>query len=243
MKYKKPKYSSYKKFNKNPSRVRSSKRWLWIGIAIAVAVLLIAGGIIFAVVRANQNQQEGQQNVQHGQIGNPNAEEIKSLQIGRAPNKTLYYCGESFDATGLKVYAYMTGGGFVQVELNECTIAGFDSSVAVETQTITVTYKGFTDTFDVVIKAPLSATPVLQSIVMETLPKTEYKLGEDLDITDGTFIATYSDGTTKTIKLSNKYIYGFREAYEAGVGEYDITVKYTKNGVTAETTYKITITQ
>ena len=97
MKYKKPKYSSYKKFNKNPSRVGSSKRWLWIGIAIAVAVLLIVGGIIFAITRVNQNQQDGQQNGQPGQIGNLDAEEIKVIEVGRAPNKTLYYCGESFD--------------------------------------------------------------------------------------------------------------------------------------------------
>ncbi len=229
MRYKKPKYSGYKQPRKNLNLEKKSKRWIWIGIAIAVAALLIVGSIILAVILKNGDQQGEQK--------------VTGIEIVYAPQKTLYYCGETFDVTGLTVYAYMNDGALVPIDLRECTVEGFDSSVAVEAQPITVTYKGFTDTFDVVIKAPISTDPVLVSIEMDTLPKTQYKLGEDLDITGGTFIATYSDGTTKNLKLSNKYIYGFRDAYEAGVGEYDITVKYTKNGVEAQTTYKITITE
>lgn len=214
----------------------SSKRWVIIGIAIALAVILIVGGIILAITLKNRNQQGEQE----GNVGTP---KITGIEIVHAPQKTLYYCGEAFDVTGLTVYAYMSDGSFPQVDLRECTVEGFDSSIAVQSQTLTVTYKGFKDTFEVTIKQPLSATPVLVKIEMANLPQTEYKLGEDLDVTGGTFTCYYSDGTTKTLSLFTQYIYGFRNAYESGVGEYDITVKYEENGVQVETTYKITITE
>ena len=234
MRHNQTKHFGYHNFNQNSGG--SSKRWLIIGIAIAVAVLLIVGGIILAVTLKNKNQQSGQE-------GNTNVKQMTGIEILHAPQKTVYYCGEAFDVTGLTVYAYMSDGSFPQVDLRECTVEGFDSSIAVQSQTLTVTYKGFKDTFEVTIKAPLSETPVLVKIEMENLPKTQYKVGEALNIDGGTFIATYSDGTTKTIKLANKHIYGFRDAYNAGVGEYDITVKYSKDGVEVQTTYKITITE
>ena len=40
-----------------------------------------------------------------------------------------------------------------------------------------------------------------------------------------------------------KYIFGFVDAYDKGVGEYDLRIVYSENGVQVETTYKITITQ
>ena len=85
--------------------------------------------------------------------------------------------------------------------------------------------------------------PSIRIRVVITLPKTEYKIAEGLDTTGGTFVCTYSDGTTKTMELSNEYVYGFVDAYLSGVGEYDITVKYSEMGNIAETTYKITITR
>ena len=170
--------------------------------------------------------------------------QIKEIQISRTPDKVNYFCGTAFDPTGLTVYSLTNGGDFTKVKLDDCTITGFDSSVPVENQVVTVTYKGFTATFNVSIKEQLTTAPQLESIAIGTMPKTEYKLGDPLRSKDGTFICTYTDGTTKTYALSNKYVYGFVAAMESGVpGEYELTVKYTEKGVTAETTYKITISE
>ena len=166
---------------------------------------------------------------------NARLEQISGMSSEEAKN--------TLNPTGLSVYSLTNGGEFTKLSLDECTITGFDSSVAVKEQVITVTYKGFTDTFTIEIKEEPTGTPVLESISMQTLPKTEYKVKEGLNSDGGVILCTYSDGSTKTVDLINEYVYGFRAAYLAGVGTYDITVKYNEDGVTAETTYKITITK
>ena len=228
-----------------------SKRPLIIGIAIGVAVLLIAA-IVVAVLLLNQNNNSGNTNTGVTNQGNanipsvPNEEQKASLvniQITHLPNKTTYYCGELFDVSGLSVYYLMSDNSFLKLDLSACEITGFDSSVAADKQEITVSYKEFTDTFTITVKAQEKVDPELVSISFETMPKTEYKVGDPLRSKDGVLLCTYSDGTTKTVQMSNKYVYGFADAMNKGAGQYDITVKYSENGVQVETTYKITITQ
>ena len=226
MKYKKFKYKGYKA----PGSMSTKKRVLII-IAIILAVLVVAAAVVAIVLTVNENNQKKLN------------EEITNIQIVNVPHKNLYYVDEAFDATGLRVFANMKGGAFVEVNVDDCTITGFDSSVAAKAQKITVTYKGFTAAFDIAIKEEEPTIPMLESIIMETLPKTEYKKGEGLYTKGGVILCTYTDGTTKKVDLINEYIYGFRVAYLGGPGEYDITVKYTEDGIQAETTYKITISE
>jgi len=233
MRYKKPKYSSYKKFNREKNHGPVSKRALIIGIIIAAVILAIVATIIivWAVNKSNENKM------------NESNTKIIGIQVVRKPDKVSYYCGTSLDTKGLVVYTLSKGGDFTKISLDACEILGFDSSVAVEEQVITVKYKDFTDTFTIEIKEEAPVVPKLESITMQTLPKTEYKVKEGLNTKGGVFVCTYTDGTTKTVDLINEYIYGFRVAYLSGLGTYDITVKYSENGVTVETTYKITITE
>ena len=242
MRYKKPKYSNYKKFNNKSmsGRDSGSKKKLIIIIA-AIALAIIAAATVTVILIVNNNKNGG--NSEPPTIENLETSEIQSLQVTKFPNKLSYYCGAELDTTGMNVFVLTTSGDFVQVALEDCEFSGFDSSVAMKQQPITVTYKGFTDTFHVEIKEKAPAVLKLESVVVETLPKTEYKLGEWITTKGGVLLCTYTDGSTKCVDLVNKYIWGFKDAMDKGVGEHDITVKYSENGVTAETTYKITITQ
>ena len=48
------------------------------------------------------------------------------------------------------------------------------------------------------------------SIAMDALPvKTEYQIGDALDITGGSLSVSYSDGTMQTIELSADMVSGF----------------------------------
>lgn len=229
-----------------------SKRTLIIAISIAVAVLIIAA-IIVAVVFVNKNQQNqgatdvDWNNVQTGVDSAPSAPDkdtLVNIQVAHLPNRTSYYCGDAFEPDGLSVYGLTKADKFVKLDLLECQITGFDSSVPNAKQTITVMYKDFTDTFDVIIKeAPKPVTNMVVSVVVETLPKTVYGLNDFLDTTGGVLLCAYSDGTTKQVDLKPENVSGFKYAKKAGVGEYDLTVKYTEDNVTVETTYKITITE
>lgn len=257
MRYKKPKYSGYKKMNRKSDLGGKpvNKRALIIGISIAVAVLLIVAAVVVVMLmnkgsgngsgNAGNNGNNGN-NIIDNIFGNDNQvdeDAIKDIKVARYPNKVSYYCGEWFDKTGLKVYSLTKGGVLTEVDLDKCTITGFDSSVPVEQQLLTVTYEGFTTTFPVTIKEAPKPVPSLVSVVIETMPKTEYKLGENLDTEGGVMLCTYSDGSTQKIDLKPKYVSGFVAAQETGVGEYELTVKYSENGIRVKTTYKITISE
>lgn len=228
----------------------NSKRPLIIGISIAAAILVIAAIIVAIIllggndsnpnVEPNQTQQPGVNYTP----GAPEKEALVDIQITQAPHKTSYYCGEELELDGLSVFGMSKAEQFLKLDLTKCQITGFDSSEPVAKQTITVTYEGFTDTFFVEIKeAPkLVGNPVV-SIEFETLPKTQYKLNERPDLSGAVLLCTYADGTTKNVELDPAWVYGFATALRSGVGEYDITVKYTEDDVTVETTYKITITE
>lgn len=229
-----------------------SKRPLIIGISIGVAVLLIAA-IVVTVLLLNKNNNSGNTNTGVTNQGNPNIPSVPkeeqeanivNIQITHLPKKTTYYCGESFDMSGLSVYYLMSDNSFLKLDLSACEITGFDSSVATDKQEITVSYKEFTDAFTVTIKeAPKPVTNAVVSVVLETLPKTQYKLNEWPETDGGVLLCTYADGTTKRVDLAAEHVYGFAYAMKRGVGEYVITVKYTENDVMVETTYKITIAE
>ena len=62
-------------------------------------------------------------------------------------NKTSYYKGESLDLTGLVITLYYDNGTFGEIENYE--VSGFDAVPG--TKTITVSFEGFTTTFEVIV--------------------------------------------------------------------------------------------
>lgn len=232
-----PKRFNQKNFGESGG-LKSIPKRTWIIIAIVAAVVIIAS-VVISIIVANVKDKQLEDEIAAKELWKT---EIKEIQISRLPERHVYYCGMELDTAGMVVYSVTNSGKFTELDLDACTITGFDSSVPVESQTITVTYKGFTATFTVQIKAPESATPMLVSIKIGTLPKTVFGYGEAPSVEGGTIICTYSNGTTKTIELENKHVSGFGDAFRAGVGDHDITVTVVENGIEAQTTYKITLT-
>ena len=105
----------------------------------------------------------------------------KVIGISVSGYKTVYTQGEQFDTTGLVVTATLSDN--TQKEVSEgYTITGFDSSTAVEKQTITVSYKGISTTFDIKIEEKLFPSNVFNGLkgkaTVEYSHNTSYK-GED----------------------------------------------------------------
>ena len=71
---------------------------------------------------------------------------LTGIEITALPAKTEYLKGEDFDPTGLKIVASYTDG--TSKEINGYTLSKFNK-LKLGTQTITVTYEGFTATFNV----------------------------------------------------------------------------------------------
>ena len=154
---------------------------------------------------------------------------VTGISVKKAPNKTEYFVGDSYNGTGLVVNVTYNNGTNKDITTG-FTMSGF-SSAAAGKNTITVSYEGFTATFDVTIKAV-----ELTGIEIAKQPtKTTFNTGDELDTAGLVLTLKYNNGTTKTTDTG--YTVSGYDTDKAG--EQTITVSY--EGFTA--TYKVTLIQ
>lgn len=79
----------------------------------------------------------------------------------------------------------------------------------------------------------------LSEISMKAAPeKTEYYVGESLDVKGAKLLAKYSDGTEKEVDLAPSML----SAVDMNTaGEKTVTVSYTENTITKTTSFKVTV--
>ncbi|SCJ21137.1 Endo-1%2C4-beta-xylanase A precursor [uncultured Ruminococcus sp.] len=154
---------------------------------------------------------------------------LESITVS-GPTKTEYKIGEELDLTGLVVTAHYSTGDEATVTGYE--VSGFDSSTAGE-KTITVTYQGKTAAFKVTVKETEKPVVTLESITVSGPNKTEYKIGEELDLTGLVVIAHYSDGSYQ--EVTDYEVSGFDSA---AAGEKTVTVTYQGETVSFKITVK-----
>lgn len=169
-----------------------------------------------------------------------NGQELDGIMISATPDKTVYLVGEEANYDGLRITVTRKNGETFTVRATDCQITGFDSS-AEGSVCINVKYEGFDAAFYIKVEEPPRVVPAISGIRLETLPKTEYKLGEPLDTTGGIIICEYVDGTTAKLNLVNSFVSGYGDIDKPG--EYELTVKYVENGIVCRTTYKIVVTE
>ena len=127
---------------------------------------------------------------------------IASLKIQK-PTKVEYEYGEDIELTGGKVSIIMASGAISEsTAMTGAMITGYNPK-AEGTQTIKVEYKGLQGNFQVKVEDKI------KGISVNTEPdKTEYKYGENLDITGATIDVVKSSGIT-TIPVTPNMISGF----------------------------------
>ena len=195
-----------------------------IASGVILTVVLVAVLALVAILPAIEK---------HGQ-------KLDSIMISSTPDKIIYLVGEEANYDGLRITVTRKNGETFTVRASDCQITGFDSSEPKQ-MVIAVTYEGLTTDFSIKVEEVPHQVPPLTGIHLDPLPKTEYKLGEPLDTTDGVIIREYADGSTAKAVLMYSYVYGFEGITKPG--EYTLIVEYIENGITAETTYTITVTE
>jgi len=110
---------------------------------------------------------------------------VTSINIDILPIKTVYKTGDMLDITGIKVTAFLSDDTEESVTITAANITGFNSNSA-GIKTLSVNYSGASALFDITVTA-------LSSITVTRIPnKTNYKIGESLDITGIEVTAIYS---------------------------------------------------
>lgn len=158
--------------------------------------------------------------------------EMSSISVKTAPNKTAYYIGESFDATGMVIEATMSNG-------TKKTVTGWTYSptgaLGLSNTTITITYAegGVSKT----CTQAITVSNYLSSIAVTHAPtKTSYFTGETFNSAGMVVTATMADGSKKTVT-------GYTcSPTTMAANTTAVTVSYSEGGVTKTTTTPVTVT-
>ena len=169
----------------------------------------------------NPNQLGGQElTITHNGLTanyNVNVEDYVADIIVVSPDKLVYRVGESPDLTGGQVQKVMASGtATTPVAMTSAMISGFDTS-SKGAKLVNVTYEGFTKTFGISVNDEISG------MIIETLPKVDYKFGESLDLTGGTIAVVRDSGDKEIVDMANTKVTGFNPKK---LGPQTLTVEY-----------------
>ncbi len=154
---------------------------------------------------------------------------LERIVVSAVPDKLAYEVGEALDVTGGKIRLTYDDGTTEVIRMTKTMVSGFDSSKG-GSILLTITYEGETTSLGVTIGKELA------SIEVSALPKTEYSVGEGLDVSGGKVTLTYNDGTTEEIDLTEDMISGF-DSDKSGMKT--LTVTYG----TCTATYEVKVTK
>jgi len=241
------------KFNLNLGSFKSLTKKQKETILIAVIGIVVVAFVVATVIlisTVNGGNLGGNNNGGgSGNAGNAGLSDstITSISVLVKPHKTSYYVGDPFEVSGLEIMLSGTDWDGKRVRYsdspNEFFITGFDSSAPTNEQTITVEYKGFTDTFTVKILEIPASDPVLTSIYLTPAPKGTCKIGKTPSVKNVMLVRVYENGMEESIPLSYSHLYDYEDdLLEAQVGDtVTVRVRYVENGLVAETSFTVTI--
>ncbi len=149
----------------------------------------------------------------------PSVKTLAGIAVTKAPAKTAYYKGETFDPAGMEVTASYSDKSTKALAANAYTLTpSVDTPLKVTDKAVTVSYTegGVTKTATTPIK--VTSAPTVRSIAVENGPdKDEYEQGEVFDPTGMKVVATLSNDETKELLPDTDYTYS-KEPLEVTVG-------------------------
>lgn len=153
-----------------------------------------------------------------------------SAKITETP-KTSYTLIDDLDVSGGKITISYSDESEITYNITADMVTGFTKSTP-GGQTLTVTKQGVSADYDIFIEQE-----AVTAIEIKTTPKTEYEVGDALDVTDGTITVTFESGTTAERSISTRMISGF----DTSAISDNINVTVTYGGKTA--TYSISVAE
>ena len=157
---------------------------------------------------------------------------VTSLTIKTLPTTKKYLKGQEIDLTGGKIKVVYENGDNEEIEMKstDVTVTGYDPNKIGE-QTVTITYKGESATFNVTV---VEENEVTEITVVSKPKRTVYIKGENLNLIGGKIKVKYLDKTTAEINMTEEMI---TEYDKNVVGEQEVKVTYGK----ATTTFDVTV--
>ncbi len=156
---------------------------------------------------------------------------VTGIAVNSSTHKTAYYVGDTLDVTNLSILATKSNSTSSTLPVNASMVSGFNSATATPSQTLTITYGGQTTTYNISI-ANVTVTGIA---INSSTHKTAYYVGDTLDVTNLSILATKSNSSTETVAVTAGMVSGFNSTTEAA----SQTLTITYEGQT--TTFNISI--
>lgn len=151
-----------------------------------------------------------------------------SIELKSAPSKTSYQYGEDLDLSGAMITLTKLSGLKTDIQVTNDMVNGYDKT-KIGKQTINVTYAGLTTSFDVTVNDYITGITLKGNGV-----KTDYKHGEDLDLTGLQLKVGTASGSFDSVDVTSDMVSGYDKNK---VGTQTLTITY--QGFT--TTYEVTV--
>lgn len=172
-------------------------------------------------------------------IINESEKTVSSIAIDEDNQPQLvYYVGDSF-VDGGKIKVSYSDSSEKVIDITAGMVTGFSTASANENLTLTVTYGEKTTTYNVEVKEV-----AVESVTLTPPTKTNYMVGDSLDLTGGYVTVTYNNGKEETLSLTaaGVSVTGFNSSSTAA--SQTITVTYggktkTFDVIIAEKSYKV----
>ena len=126
--------------------------------------------------------------------------EVESISVSSTGHKTSYEIGDALDVTGLQITAEKTDGNKETIDVQTDMVSGFDSSSAVDAQTLTITFGGKTTEYTIKIDK--------KSVEIPAADTTEFVY----------------DGNAKTYTVNANEAYTVSGNVQTNAGKYTVTV-------------------
>ena len=143
---------------------------------------------------------------------------ITDVALNSTDAKKDYFEGEELAISGLSLTVTKNNGDSENVTVTADMVSGFDSSTP-GTQTITVSYEGFKNTYSVKVTAIAITDVTLNS----GDAKKDYFEGEELDISGLTLTVTKNNGDSENVTVTSDMVSGFDSSVP---GTQTVTVSY-----------------
>jgi len=146
--------------------------------------------------------------------------QLESISVDTTSAQTEFVINKSFSSDGLVIYGHYSDNTVEKEPVSLASFKGFDSAALIGSQTITVSYKGFTAVYAVSI-----VNSELKSVAVTSKPKLIYNLGEKFDSTGMVVTGYYSDGSEADVTAKCSVV-----NFESTVsGHKLVSIVYTEN--------------
>ncbi len=164
---------------------------------------------------------------------------LSSIEIKSLPDKTEYYVGEELDLAGATITVRYSDGSSLDKAIAAEMVSGYNKDVA-GAQTLSVRYSEDGNERMTTLIVEVKAIPIiLSSIEIKSQPaKTEYYVGEELDLAGAKITVRYSDDNSVDKAITVDMISGYDKNV---VGAQVLTVTYSEDGIEKTATLSVVV--